>query len=720
VWNLKPVGGRDYFPLLNCEYEFARRPKGGCNDSALLNEAAPLIQSRGTVLKDASSCRPSAAYGSRVERTPEAERVKKPYTIEEALGEIRCDFINDPTEKDKPFFIQFSNDRPSYLLDKEYPFADKDSYRRFCAEHPNYLGVFTLGEFDQQLEGYALQMPKSEDKELVKEIHDRVPWPAAAKRPWGSGNDWPLRRILHTWWPKWAKDAYERAKAFHFGEERIWSLNSGTVTLSLAMAEIGCNGVAYEATTQGAGDWQIALAATRGASRQFDIPFGWYTANFYTGYTRDGKRTSGENSTVGTNRFYRAFGPDRGASPSLLRRQSSFGWLGGAAFQDTENWYSYYFDPKDKMPNGAQRLSEFGRDFDALYRNSKKIGRGVPYTPLAVLVPVFDQYNASMFARDHAMDPWLATTVFLTLDDRRFGNADDARKDGTEGCLYNSPYGSIYDILAPDAARSRDRMGSVLASYKVAIVAGRFEKDELSSGLFRNYVSAGGTLIVSSEKIGEGIVDEALTGVAFTKEKVKFGARLIEAATQYEAAALTQEYQVFKPNGTAAAKPYYVDGNGAAIVYVHKVGLGRVVTVACERMLPEILRKCQHHEYRDRHNEVLAGKLPLELMSTLMGRVSRETMPVHVEGDVQWGVNKVKSKKGKGKSEEGWLVWLFNNKGVIKYIGEKQVCDPAATARAVVRFGSQAKTIDVPAGEARLYETATGHIIDPNQNPNHG
>ncbi|HNX05857.1 MAG TPA: hypothetical protein PKI32_10170, partial [Opitutales bacterium] len=57
----------------------------------------------------------------------------------------------------------------------------------------------------------------------------------------------------------------------------------------------------------------------------------------------------------------------------------------------------------------------------------------------------------------------------------------------------------------------------------------------------------------------------------------------------------------------------------------------------------------------------------------------------------------------------------FNNKGVIKYIGEKQVCDPAATARVVVRFGSQAKTIDVPAGEVRLYETATGNIIDPNQ-----
>ena len=38
-WNLRPVGGLDYFPMFNAEYELAKRPQGGCTDCPLLQEA---------------------------------------------------------------------------------------------------------------------------------------------------------------------------------------------------------------------------------------------------------------------------------------------------------------------------------------------------------------------------------------------------------------------------------------------------------------------------------------------------------------------------------------------------------------------------------------------------------------------------------------------------------------------------------------------------------
>ncbi|HPS65274.1 MAG TPA: hypothetical protein PK447_06855, partial [Ignavibacteria bacterium] len=46
------------------------------------------------------------------------------------------------------------------------------------------------------------------------------------------------------------------------------------------------------------------------------------------------------------------------------------------------------------------------------------------------------------------------------------------------------------------------------------------------------------------------------------------------------------------------------------------------------------------------------------LIRYLLTCVQNETMPITVEGDVQFGFNKTKM---------GWNLWLINNKGVTKY-----------------------------------------------------
>ena len=72
-----------------------------------------------------------------------------------------------------------------------------------------------------------------------------------------------------------------------------------------------------------------------------------------------------------------------------------------------------------------------------------------------------------------------------------------------------------------------------------------------------------------------------------------------------------------------------------------------------------------------------------------------ETMPVTVEGDIQWGVNRAK---------RGWLVWLMNNKGVIHYANEPEEFDLTKTAEVKVTFKPTGRvyTATVKPGEWKL------------------
>ena len=66
-------------------------------------------------------------------------------------------------------------------------------------------------------------------------------------------------------------------------------------------------------------------------------------------------------------------------------------------------------------------------------------------------------------------------------------------------------------------------------------------------------------------------------------------------------------------------------------------------------------------------------------------------MPVDVEGNIQWGVNKTK---------DGWLVWLMNADGVEKFRGERQRIDLSRTSVVNVRMkrGVAANVTDARTG----------------------
>ena len=678
TWAQKTVMGHEFLPCFSKEYWTADRTKPDRPPLGIYDECADALNGRSEVgyfsrLREGSPSKTNYAVENPVEKI-----CKGTYTFEQAMGAKRLANLDQTGRGKYPFFFQLPYDRPSFLLDAEYASRqDREGYRAWRAKHPNCLGAHTLGEYDQQAMWYRAFSSSTSNKQVLAQLRADFPFPP-------KGTPEPI--LQRDWFRKWVMESFRREREYCFGETDIWTLHSGCPSLAHIMSEAGGAGFFYECTPQGPGSWTVPGAFSRGASRQYGVPFGWYVANFITAYTRDGKAVSGEESrALNPVRGYAAFGRDRGASRSLIRRQMTYGWLTGACLLEPENWYHYH---REEYEAGKFRPSVYAEDLQELVDRAKTTDRGVPYTPVAILVPMWERCQRGYWNRD-ICDPWSMSAFFLTLEpvdaeqnDRPY---DLQRRNGDEACFLHSPFGGIYDVVCPDATRNRANIARTLGAYKAAFVAGDFRREELPEGALENYVREGGTLFISADKLAKGIVSSEFAGVAFGSETVP------------SAAPLKARYSLFKPTGTPVAVPLTKDGDGNVIVWSRDVGRGRIVTVACDRMLPDDYAKCAHGDYKARLLEAMSPGFRFEVIRGLLKRVQRETVPVTVDGDVQWGVNKVENLKG-GKVERSWLVWMFNNKGVRKFVGEPEELDPSKTAHVTVRCGDEVKTADVPPG----------------------
>ena len=95
-----------------------------------------------------------------------------------------------------------------------------------------------------------------------------------------------------------------------------------------------------------------------------------------------------------------------------------------------------------------------------------------------------------------------------------------------------------------------------------------------------------------------------------------------------------------------------------------------------------------------------------ERLRELLLSIQSEMMPVSVEGDIQWGVN---------RTTKGWLVYLINNKGVIKYCDEPEEYDSARTVKVtvVLKASGERRTVEVKPGDFALVEFALSNETLP-------
>jgi len=516
------------------------------------------------------------------------------------------------------------------------------------------------------------------------------------------------------------KTAVDRACEYAFGCTNIMAMSYWCPGYQMLMADAGSRAVCFEAT--GAAEsacWAIGAAYMRGAARLFRRAAWWYTANVYSGWTRDGRKREGENRRLGGpddmyGRKKGWWGPNNGLSRSLVAWQNVYGWLQGALFVDPENAGHYH---RELAEDGkTERPSVFAKDFNDLYRLSKKVDRGVPYTPYALLFPVHERLTIQGIPEFHRYMEFSRTAAIHTLQPIR-----NDRREGIQGSFYNSEFGECWDIACPDI-RSNEETAAALAPYKAAVLMGVYRRQNPKPAL-RRYVEDGGTLFVSCDHVRRNNVGVEMSGVRFSGGNAKTaGAFVIEETGRKTPLAGTYVLEIGEPT---TARVLWRDEAGTPIAWMNAFGKGCVITVASVGMLPYGINEPANFEEESSFLSVVkrvrAKELTFELMKLVFSRIQEETLPVKVTGNVQWGVNRINSNNQTIKQSNNssrWLVWLYNNEGVTHFVGEPETFDLLKTAKVEIATkgtgtviardaetgASVSGSIDVPPGRWRLIE----------------
>lgn len=150
---------------------------------------------------------------------------------------------------------------------------------------------------------------------------------------------------------------------------------------------------------------QSKFAFARGASRSWNRPWSVQVSPWFAGAC----------TTRGPLRLENGYarGLDAGHSLSLYRRMWLHAWFAGAAMVTPENSISYFFD------EGAPqwKLSRDGRAAAALFRFMRTHRRGIPYTPIAIVLDRYAGFN------DYMGKPW--GILKPTPGDREIGDLFD-------------------------------------------------------------------------------------------------------------------------------------------------------------------------------------------------------------------------------------------------------------------------------------------------------
>ena len=619
-----------------------------------------------------------------------------PGFAELVYGEFRKDAPLLEALKGAPLLLRSGDSRPAYFIDEEFR-ADVADFAAWREKHPEFVGFTVMEEIDSD-SGNLYRMYKGEDKtrpfaneEMKRDLLSRYPLPKNRRETFAN-----LERM------------WKVSKA-HCFDAPLWGLYCNNNSLSHIFAELGAAGLENENSASQSAPWAWSGAYTRGASRQYGIPFMWYTANFSgtRNFRRGGIPCRGGDNVWPRDGRHTAKRPAWiGASRSLMQRQQAYGWLIGAGLIQPEGFTMWC----SSATNGVACPSPFAADFNEVFEWSKKVDRGAPYTPIAMLAPLMECVGRGGYVsgeRDTLNLPaWYFTLVPVKDRDRVwYPLCHSHRSRGDEGCLFNSPFGEIWDVLVPDAPRGKAKLGAALAHYPAAFLIGTYEKGELDVAVLEKYVRDGGTLFLSADYVDAGLVPAALSGVTFAPARMTSGHDLIdERGARVEA--LDGAYALRPAAELQGARPWLRDELGQTVAFAHDLGKGRVVTTACHRSMPAAFGDGKALEAKVHQKlllDIRADEADLGLIRYLLARVQRETIPFAVEGDIEWGL---------GKTADGWMMWFFNNKGVVKFVGEDADYDVSKTADVTVSAAALRKmsvtdaltgeTLPTPAGLFKL------------------
>jgi hypothetical protein len=268
----------------------------------------------------------------------------------------------------------------------------------------------------------------------------------------------------------------------------------------------------------------------------------------------------------------------------------SHAWFAGAAMVTPENSMAIFFESAAQ----PDLLTAHGRKAAEVFRFMLEHERGIPWTPVAIVLDHLAGYNAYMDKPWGILEPTAGDREVRDLFDRQLFPGSDHihvppdKTNPEASYLRSTPYGESFDVLLTTAK------AEVLSAYPVILLTGDIEFD-------RPFL-------------------DALT------RALQHGCRVLMGVRHQKT--LGTNLDALKRQGTIEVLESWINP---------KTGRGTSIS-------DEALR-----------------------------RITRKFLPIEVTGDpIQYQIN---------RTENGWVVELVNNMGVIKKPDQPALIDPQAVAR---------------------------------------
>ncbi len=234
---------------------------------------------------------------------------------------------------------------------------------------------------------------------------------------------------------------------------------------------------------------QSKLAFARGAARQWRKPWSVQVSPWFSGACT----TSGPLRKEGGG--FR--GLDAGHSVSFYERMWLHGWFAGAAMVTPENSIATFFEKAEE----PWTLTSLGQQAAEIFQFMRTHDRGVPYTPIAIVLDHYAGYNAYMDKPWGILEPTpIDRQVRDLFDFQLFPGSDHIHTnpfpDNPEfSYLRPTPYGEVFDVLLSSVSPE------VLLTYPVILLTGDLEFTPGFRAELQQAVHRGSRILMTSQHL---------------------------------------------------------------------------------------------------------------------------------------------------------------------------------------------------------------------------
>jgi hypothetical protein len=410
----------------------------------------------------------------------------------------------------------------------------------------------------------------------------------------------------------------------------------------------------------------MRIAFTRGAARQYGAAFLYYHApNFGDTATTFTKQ---QNFAGPDNFFHSRYGATMGPSLSWYRKSYYLYYMSGASAIYLEQGFDQFFKPGPGEHDF--QLNPLGHITDEFMRFAEKHpDRGAPYTPVAFLLDPAHGWEMTDYPQ------WPFEVSQINRSDRAlrelFGVAyypglvvEGEPATGDRQAFVSGIFGDIFDVLVASPGQNTKRRDVASApldeaqrfkespnlrlppaaprpasppldNYRAIVFGGRIDLSEAWADKVADYVLNGGTIVLNaaqSKSFSEQLIGVRLTGVTAEGHNARC---LSPGEAAQDLSGQIFRYERVELKG---AQPLIAVGGGDPLVTVNKVGRGTVVFSTVPDLLGE-----------DERITPFAAHM--------LAHVFADVTPIKISGDVEYLMN---------RTDNGWVVTLFNNNGVFK------------------------------------------------------